>query len=151
MSDNPQDHNPTPDELVREMARRLAETPVRDLLLQTMATFADLAGVRLGYGPGGAEHRDLPQARLAIETLRALIGVAEDEIGPAQARPFREPLAQLQMLYAREVEADAAATPPADEGEPRTAEAGGLWTPGEDSGGGEGGLWTPPSSSGGGS
>ncbi len=133
----------SPEELVREMARRLAQTPVRDLMLQMMATFADLAGVRLGYGPEGPAHRDLPQARLAIETLRALIGVAESEIGAAQARPFREPLAQLQMLYAREVEADAAgaataaaapAAPEADEGR--------LWTPG--SGSGEaGGLWTP--------
>lgn len=133
---------PTPEELVREMARRLAETPVRDLLIQTMATFADLAGVRLGYGPHGREHRDLTQARLAIETLRALIGVADTEIGAAQARPFREPLAQLQMLYAREVEADAA--PPADDPEAADAE-GRLWTPGQQTGG-EGGLWTPPES-----
>lgn len=132
----------TPEDLVREMARRLAQTPVRDLLLQTLATFADLAGVRLGYGPGGPAHRDLSQARLAIETLRALIGVADTEIGSAQARPFREPLAQLQMLYAREVEADAAGAAKAtddagpDEGEGR------LWTPGA-APGDPGGLWTP--------
>jgi hypothetical protein len=109
-----------------------------------MATFADLAGVRLGYGPHGREHRDLVQARLAIETLRALIGVADSEIGPAQARPFREPLAQLQMLYAREVEADAAA--PAEE-EKQEPEPGKIWTPGQEKGG-EGGLWTPPSAGG---
>jgi len=134
----------TPEELVREMARRLARTPVRDLLLQTMATFADLAGVRLGYGPEGAEHRDLPQARLAIETLRALIGVADAEMGAAQARPFREPLAQLQMLYAREVEADAAgAAKGADESETDEGE-GRLWTPGARAGTDAGeGLWTP--------
>lgn len=135
--DDPQESQ-TPEDLVREMARRLAQTPVRDLLLQTMATFADLAGVRLGYGPEGPAHRDLPQARLAIETLRALIRVADAEIGSAQARPFREPLAQLQMLYAREVEADAAGASKAeaDEGEGR------LWTPGAGAGD-AGGLWTP--------
>ncbi len=132
----------TPEDLVREMARRLAQTPVRDLLLQTMATFADLVGVRLGYGPEGPAHRDLPQARLAIETLRALIGVADSEIGAAQARPFREPLAQLQMLYAREVEADAAGKA-ADDAEPDGGE-GRLWTPGTGAGDGEAaGLWTP--------
>ncbi len=132
----------TPEDLVREMARRLAQTPVRDLLLQTMATFADLVGVRLGYGPEGPAHRDLPQARLAIETLRALIGVADSEIGAAQARPFREPLAQLQMLYAREVEADAAGKA-ADDAEPDGGE-GRLWTPGTGVGDGEAaGLWTP--------
>lgn len=135
----------TPEALVREMARRLAQTPVRDLLLQTMATFADLAGVRLGYGPEGAEHRDLPQARLAIEALRALIGVADAEIGAAQARPFREPLAQLQMLYAREAEADAkrAAGETASGAADDTATTG-IWTPGGDVGGdGSAKIWTP--------
>ena len=129
---------PTQDELIQEMARRLAETPVRDLLLQTMATFTDLAGVRLGYGPGGAEHRDLGQARLAIETLRALIGVADEQVGSAQTKPFREPLAQLQMLYANEVDADAArAQTPAEEPAP----TGGIWTPGD--GDGDAKLWKP--------
>ena len=135
----------TPEELIREMARRLAQTPVRDLLLQTMATFADLAGVRLGYGPEGTEHRDLSQARLAIETLRALIGVAEAEIGAAQARPFREPLAQLQMLYAREAEADAKrAAGEREDDATEGADTTGLWTPGGDVGGdGSARIWTP--------
>ncbi len=137
----------TPEALVREMARRLAQTPVRDLLLQTLATFADLAGVRLGYGPEGAEHRDLPQARLAIETLRALIAVADSEIGAAQARPFREPLAQLQMLYAREAEADAKREAGTQEGDDvEGADTTGLWTPGGDAGGdGSARIWTPDS------
>lgn len=135
----------TPEDLVREMARRLAQTPVRDLLLQTMATFADLAGVRLGYGPEGSEHRDLPQARLAIETLRALIAVADTEIGAAQARPFREPLAQLQMLYAREAEADAKRAAGGREDDAvEGADTTGLWTPGGDVGGdGSARIWTP--------
>jgi hypothetical protein len=95
----------TPEELAAAFAEQLARTPVRDLLLQTMATFTDMAGVRLGLGPAGEGARDLTQARQAIETLRALIDVAERELGPAQARPFREPLAMLQMAYARLVEA----------------------------------------------
>ena len=148
MSDDiPAESGPqSPEKLVREMARRLAQTPVRDLLLQTLATFADLAGVRLGYGPEGADHRDLPQARLAIETLRALIGVAESEIGAAQARPFREPLAQLQMLYAREAEADAKRQAGDTEDTPAGEETTGLWTPGGDvAGDGSARIWTPDS------
>jgi Domain of unknown function (DUF1844) len=86
------------------LAERLARTPVRDVLLQSMATFIDMAGIRLGMGPTGDEARDLTQARQAIETLRALVGVAEQELGAAQVRPFREPLAVLQMAYAQAVE-----------------------------------------------
>jgi len=128
------------------MARRLAETPVRDILLQTIGTFGDLAGVRLGFGPEREKHRDLSQARLAIEALRSLIGVVEAELGAAQARPFREPLAQLQLLYAQEAEAEARRAEAAEQAESAAAEESGsdLWTPGgEGAGGGGSGLWTP--------
>ena len=113
---------------------------MRDLLLQTMATFTDMAGIRLGLGPGGDEARDLGQARQAIETLRAL-EVAERELGAAQVRPFREPLAALQMAYARVVERpsdrpqDEGGTPPRPEGRLRTtppAGSGSLLEPGAD-------------------
>ena len=102
---------PTPEDLAAALAERLARTPVRDVLLQSMATFIDMAGIRLGMGPTGDEARDMVQARQAIEALRALLGVAEREIGAAQVRPFKEPLAVLQMAYARAAEA------PAPEGE----------------------------------
>jgi len=143
----PRDHagEPTDDELVQEMARRLAAAPVRDILLQTMGTFTDLAGVRLGYGPEREAHRDLGQARLAIEVLRALIAVADEELGAAQARPFREPLAQLQLLYAHETEADAAREAGTDAAAAQSAESAesGLWTPGGDEPGDGPRIWTP--------
>lgn len=103
MSGEPPDQ-PTPEELAAALAERLASTPVRDVLLHSMATFVDMAGIRLGLGPTGPEARDLTQARQAIEALRALMSVAERELGAAQVRPFREPLAALQMAYARAVE-----------------------------------------------
>jgi hypothetical protein len=144
----PQDHagEPTADELVQQMARALAAAPVRDILLQTMGTFTDLAGVRLGYGPEREAHRDLGQARLAIEVLRALIAVADEELGAAQARPFREPLAQLQLLYARETEAEAARQAGVDADAAQSAaesEGSGLWTPGGDEPGDGSRIWTP--------
>ena len=103
----------TAEELAAAFAEQLARTPVRDLMLQTMATFTDMAGIRLGLGPAGDQARDLTQARQAIEALRAMLEVADRELGPAQARPFREPLAALQLAYARAVERPAGeATPP---------------------------------------
>jgi hypothetical protein len=99
------------------LADRLARTPVRDVLLQSMATFIDMAGIRLGMGPTGDEARDLAQARQAIEALRALLGVAERELGAAQVRPFKEPLAVLQMAFSRASEEEAG-TAAAEGGDP---------------------------------
>lgn len=98
------EREPTPEEFAMALAERLARTPVRDVLFQCMATFIDMATIRLGLGPAGPDALDLPQARQAIESARALVAVAEREMGAAQVRPFREPLAQLQMAYARVVE-----------------------------------------------
>jgi hypothetical protein len=124
---------PTPEQLAAMLADRLARTPVRDVLLQTMATFVDMAGIRLGLGPAGDEPRDLPQARQAIETLRALLEVAERELGAAQVHPFREPLAALQMAYARLVEEGEPAAGGQDETPPppprRDDPASRLWVP----------------------
>lgn len=127
----PEGRAPTAEEMAAMLAERLAQTPVRDVLLQSMATFIDMAGLRLGMGPQGDEVRDLDQARQAIEALRALLAVAERELGAAQVRPFREPLAILQMAYSREAEApappapDAAVPPPA--ADPDAASR--IWVP----------------------
>jgi hypothetical protein len=122
---------PTPEELSAAMVDRLARTPVRDVLLQAMATFIDMAGIRLGMGPAGDAPRDLQQARQAIEALRALLEVAERELGAAQVRPFREPLAVLQMAYARVVEEPAQEEPPAGPAPPPAGPdpAARLWVP----------------------
>lgn len=128
--DPQEQREPTQEEMAEMLAERLARTPVRDVLLQCMATFIDMAGVRLGMGPTGDDARDLAQARQAIEALRALLGVAERELGAAQVRPFKEPLAVLQMAFSRASEerteapeAEAAAPPPAPEAASR------LWVP----------------------
>jgi hypothetical protein len=123
---------PTPEELAAALADRLARTLVRDVLLQSMATFIDMAGIRLGMGPTGDDARDLVQARQAIEALRALLGVAERELGAAQVHPFKEPLAVLQMAYARAAEAP-------EEGEP--GEGGAAPPAGPDP---SSRLWVPP-------
>ena len=104
-----------------QLAERLGRTPVPDVLLQTMATFTDMAGIRLGLGPQGEAPQDLAQARLAIECLRALAQVAEAELPGPQGRVFQEPLAQLQLAFARIAGAGAPIGPEA-ESPPPTAE-----------------------------
>lgn len=147
----------TPEEMAAaEMLRRLMVTPVQDVVMQTMATFTDMAAIRMGMGPRAEEDFDLPQAGLAIESLRALLAVTNAVMGPDAAKPFAEPLSQLQMAFAELVEATksaregeggaegapAAPKPPAG-GAADAADA--LWTPGAPEAGGGGGLWTPGS------
>ena len=123
-----ENREPTQEEIAAAFVQRLGRVPVRDIIMQTMATLSDVAGIRLGLGPEGDDVKDVTQAKLAIEGFRALLAVADQEIGTAVTRPFREPMAQLQMAYAqiaegKTQEADASPEPP-----PEPAKK--LWTPG---------------------
>lgn len=115
------------DEFAAAFVHHLGRTPVRDLVIQALATLIDAAGIRLGLGPEGDEVVDIVQARVAIEMVRWIVVVAEQELGVASVRPFREPLAQLQLAYAKIAERPDGVSPegPADTGSRR------LWVPGE--------------------
>jgi hypothetical protein len=82
--------------------------PVSDVLLSTAISLVNLAGIRLT-----GEHKDLPQAKEAIDAARALLPLCpEDQIGPIQ-----DALSQVQMLYVKETDERAQArskiwTPP---------------------------------------
>jgi hypothetical protein len=87
---------PPPDEeLLRQVEDELKKLKVSDLLVQMLYTVSSL-----GYRKLSAEDRDLEQARLAIETLRALLPVLEGTVGEDVLRDFRQVTANLQLAYA---------------------------------------------------
>ena len=75
-----------------EQIRRLK---ISDVLLSTMSTLAQLAYAKLD-----ASSRDLDQARLAIESLRALVPVLEGAVPSELTRDFTQVVANLQLAYA---------------------------------------------------
>ena len=118
------------------LEEQMRHITAEDVLLQSIVTFVNLAGRRLGLS-GSRDDLDLPQAALAIESTRALLPLVPDE----QAPSIRDALSQLQVAYAREARAgqappDAPAAPPEpapassepDEAERAKARAK-IWTP----------------------
>jgi hypothetical protein len=132
------------EELRAQLEEELKRITVRDVLVQTVVSLINLAGSRLGLGEAGQEVRDLDQVRMAIDAVRALLPLVEEE-SPEQVKPVRDALTQLQMVYAREVGAQGGSPPGG--GEPGGGEpgGGGQPTPGPQQRRGEpGGLWVPP-------
>ena len=90
MADEPQ--IPTEDEL-REA---LDQIGVADILLNALSAVASI-----GFRRVSAEARDLEQARLAIETLRALEPVLrEGGVEDATVRDLEQARTNLQLAYA---------------------------------------------------
>ena len=93
---------PTEDEL-REALDRVG---VADVLLQALSATASL-----GFRRVSVEARDLGQARLAIEALRALEPVLrEGGVDDAVVRDLEQARANLQLAYAAAVAEPARAT-----------------------------------------
>jgi hypothetical protein len=77
---------PTPEQLVEE----LQKVRVSDLLVHTCSLLASL-----GYGKLAPEARDLEQARLAIDALKALAPVLPEEA----RRDVQQVVANLQLAF----------------------------------------------------
>lgn len=84
----------------QELLEALAQLEVSDLLVQTLSTVSSLGFHRLSN-----EHRDLEQARLAIEALKALLPVVGPTLPPDLVRDFEQVTANLQLAYAGAVAA----------------------------------------------
>jgi hypothetical protein len=81
-----------------ELLDALRQLKVADVLVQTLSTVASLAFHRLDE-----EHRDLEQARLAIETLRAVVPLLAGSVPPELLRDLEQVTANLQLAYASAV------------------------------------------------
>lgn len=90
-------------ELAAQIEAELERLQVADVLVHTVTTVASLAYRRLG-----AEQPDLAQVRLAIEALKALVPLLEQEVPDELRRDFRQAISNLQLAYA------ATASPAAD-------------------------------------
>ena len=97
---------PSEDELSEaEVADRLAEElrqlRIEDVLIQTLVTVSSIGYRRLGLTPETSDDRDLAQARLAIETMKALTPVVGQVVPADLTRDFESSVASLQLAYAR--------------------------------------------------
>ena len=90
-----EEQKPSDEELLQQVEEELKKLKVSDLLVQMLYTVSSL-----GYRKLSEQDRDLDQARLAIETLRAVIPVLEGTVGEDVLRDFRQVQANLQLAFA---------------------------------------------------
>jgi hypothetical protein len=114
------------EELQRRLEEQLRKVRVQDLLLESVVSILNLSARRIGK----EDERDLDQARVGIEAVRAVL----DLIDPEPREQVREALSQVQMLYAREAQGGGGEEPggggterPSEE--PKVERPSGLWTP----------------------
>jgi hypothetical protein len=128
----PSGAQPSEEEMRARIEEQLRKVRVQDLLLESVVSVINLAARRIAK----EDERDLEQARVGIEAVRAVV----DLLDPEPARQVRGALSEVQMLYAREAGGDgekapeggSPQTPPSPEERPAGSTQRGpsrLWTP----------------------
>jgi hypothetical protein len=130
---------PSEEELRERIEEGLRKVRVQDVLLESVVTIINLTARRIGK----EDERDLDQAKVGIDAVRALVELLEPE---PQAQ-VKNALSELQMLYAQHARGGGAAPEGGEGGEPPSP--GGASEPGQERREGEPppGLWVPPGSS----
>jgi hypothetical protein len=109
------EQQPSEEELRAALEEQMKKITVEDVLLQTVVTLVNVAGRKLSV----EGEKDIEQARLGIEAVRALLPLCpQDQVGP-----IKDALSQLQMLFARESGQPAESQPEPEKPESK------LWTP----------------------
>jgi hypothetical protein len=118
---------PSEDELRAAYEDELSRISVTDMLAQSAVSLLNMAARRLAPAEGrAATAPDLEQVRDAIDGVRGLLEILDRRI-PAEVRPLRDALSQLQMSYAAQVKAagEGGEPSPGDGGEGPGGGAGG--------------------------
>jgi hypothetical protein len=100
---------PSDEEVLRKVEEQLRDLKVSDLLVQTVYTISSL-----GWHKLSSSDRDLEQAKLSIEALRALLPVLAQSMPAEVKRDLEQMVANMQLAYASAV---AEAKPGATEGD----------------------------------
>jgi hypothetical protein len=129
---------PSEEELRARIEEGLRKVRVQDVLLESVVTIINLTARRIGKD----DERDLDQARVGIDAVRALVELLEPE---PQAQ-VRNALSELQMLYARHAGEGEAPSGPSEGGEGPPSEPSGEPGSGRPKGEPPPGLWVPPGS-----
>ncbi|MGO9882345.1 MAG: hypothetical protein ACLPV4_04940 [Solirubrobacteraceae bacterium] len=90
----------TEEELRAAYEAEIKKIRIEQVLLEQVVTLINLGMRRTGLSPGTEDERDLDQVRLAIDSIRALMPLIDQNAAP-QAAPIREALSQLQLAFVK--------------------------------------------------
>jgi hypothetical protein len=94
------------EQVARELAEELRKLKVEDVLISVLIQISAIGYRRLGLTDETKDDRDLPQAKLAIDTMKALMPLLTEVVPADLTRDFEQSVANLQLAYAKAASSD---------------------------------------------
>jgi hypothetical protein len=91
------------EDAARRLAEELRNLKVEDVLLNVLVQISSIGYRRLGLTEETNENRDLGQAKLAIDTMKALTPVLVQVVPAELVLEFERAVAELQLAYVKAV------------------------------------------------
>jgi hypothetical protein len=98
---SPQTPESDEQEVARKLAEELRKLKVEDIVMSALIQISSIGYRRLGLTEETREDRDLAQAKLAIDTMKALTPVLAGVVPDELVRDFNQSVANLQLAYAK--------------------------------------------------
>jgi hypothetical protein len=89
------------EQVARELAEELRKLKVEDVVVSVLVQISAIGYRRLGLTEETKDDRDLDQAKLAIDTMKALTPVLGQVVPAELIRDFESSVANLQLAYAQ--------------------------------------------------
>jgi hypothetical protein len=89
------------EQVAHELAEELRKLKVEDVVVSVLVQISAIGYRRLGLTEETKDDRDLGQAKLAIDTMKALTPVLGQVVPPELIRDFESSVANLQLAYAK--------------------------------------------------
>ena len=89
------------EEVARRLAEELRQLKVEDVLVSVLIQISSIGYRRLGLTDETLDDRDLGQAKLAIDTMKALTPVLSHVVPAELIHDFDQSVANLQLAYAK--------------------------------------------------
>jgi hypothetical protein len=115
MAGDEQDRVVPDEERARQILEQMKSVHAFDLAYETMVALVNFGSQKMGLLDETREVRDLGDARLSIELVRAILEVVEREQGAERTSGLHDALAQMQLAYAHAVQLDNAERAARDE------------------------------------
>ena len=94
------------EQVARELAEELRKLKVEDVVVSVLIQISAIGYRRLGLTDETKDDRDLPQAKLAIDTMKALMPVLAEVMPSELMSDLEQSVASLQLAYAKAASSD---------------------------------------------
>ncbi len=104
MTDSTGQDQTAAEERAQAILQQLKDVRALDLAYESVVGLLNFGTQKMGLHEETREIRDLDDARVSVELVRAILDVVEREAGDERARGLRDALAQMQLAYAHAVQ-----------------------------------------------